>query len=93
MTLTKWQRLALWPDFAKKARQFQREGYSAISAKDIATYFEAFGWKHGVPETLKDRKQAIVHLTPNRYFDYEQIEATSFNVPDLEDIDWDKLLK
>lgn len=93
MTLTKWQRLRLWPQFRKKARQFNREGYQTVRAEDIATYFEAFGWKRQTPDTMKDKKQAVSTLTPNRYFDYEQIEATSFNVPELDEMDWDKLLK
>ncbi|MDO4680095.1 MAG: post-transcriptional regulator [Aerococcus sp.] len=93
MTLTKWQTLLLWPTFHEKAKSFHQAGYEAIQWQEIKAYFEKFKWKHRTPESMRQMRQSIQALTVNQYFDYKQLEASALDVPKLEDIDWDKLLK
>ncbi|MCY3025096.1 MULTISPECIES: post-transcriptional regulator [Aerococcus] len=91
-SLSKWQSLLIQPLCQKKAREFKRAGYPKISRQDVEKYFTDFAWKHQLPASYQERKQAIKQLTINQYFDYLQLEATVYDVPSLDHIDIQSLL-
>ncbi len=91
-SLSKWQSLLIQPLCQKKAREFKRAGYPKISRHDVEKYFTDFAWKHQLPASYRERKQAIKQLSINQYFDYLQLEATVYDVPSLDHIDIQSLL-
>lgn len=85
----KIDRLSVW--FLLKARQFHKMGYKEVSAKHIRLFCETFLWKRHKPETYKQLKQAIQHITPNQYFDYQTLLIQMDTITSVKDIDFSEL--
>mgnify|MGYP002738316957 CR=1 FL=1 len=59
-------------------------GYQDISEKDMWDFLLHYRWKKKKPETIKEMKTDIKKITPNDFFDYQQVKAmTRKEFPDL----------
>ncbi|MBS4762044.1 hypothetical protein KG089_04840 [Carnobacteriaceae bacterium zg-ZUI252] len=85
----KIDRLSIW--FLLKAREFHKLGYTHVSAKQIRDYCERFLWKRNKPDTYKQLKSAIQHITPNQFFDYQTLLIQMNQDNDVSSIDFSQL--
>lgn len=82
-------RLSVW--FLLKAREFHKLGYKQVSAKNIREFCETFLWKRNKPIGYKNLKEAIQHITPNQYFDYQTLLIQMDPSTDFKTIDFSQL--
>lgn len=87
----KINRLSVW--FFLKAREFHKMGYKDVNAKNIREFCEDFLWKRHKPEQYKMLKNAIKHITPNQYFDYQTFLIQMNDTKDFTQIDFSQLDK
>lgn len=87
----KIDRLSVW--FFLKAREFHKMGYKDVSAKNIREFCESFLWKRNKPSEYKSLKNAIQHVTPNQYFDYQTLLIQMNATTDFKHIDFSQLDK
>lgn len=72
-------------------KKFVKLGYSKVSSKDLWSYLTRFRWKHACPSSYRARILDMKQVTPNDYFTYESLNATIYNVPNLDEMDLDDL--
>lgn len=87
----KIDRLSVW--FLLKARQFHQMGYKNVRANHIREYCDTFLWKRNKPTEYKALKEAIQHITPNHYFDYQTLLIQMNATTDFKHIDFSELDK
>ncbi|MFC0234196.1 post-transcriptional regulator [Vagococcus entomophilus] len=69
----------------RKYREFLKAGYTTITKEALWEYVTCFLWKREKPTRFLDKKQQILHMTANDFFDYQQIKA---QVEDSRHFDW-----
>ena len=60
-------------------------GYQGVTENDVWEYLCEYRWKKNYPETIALIKEDIEKMTPNEFFDYQQMKAMMTN--DCQNID------
>lgn len=69
-----------------KAKDFNRLGYTEITAEDIWNYLVKFSWKRNRPEHYHACVKQIMSIEPNHYLDFASLEA-QVKVSSLDEMD------
>lgn len=67
--------LILHQTVRKKRKEFAQKGYTAITEQNIWEYIREFLWKRQVPTKLSEKKEQILAITVNDFFDYQQLKV------------------
>ncbi|MFW7432111.1 post-transcriptional regulator [Vagococcus carniphilus] len=60
-------------------------GYQGVTENDVWEYLCEYRWKKSSPETIALIKEDIEKMTPNEFYDYQQMKAMMTN--DCQNID------
>ena len=75
-----------------KAKDFEKQGYASVTARDLWNYLISYRWKKGEPSLYYEVVSDIMDITPNQYFNYESVKAQVYDVKSIDKYDLSNLL-
>ncbi|MBP1042960.1 hypothetical protein I6N95_18255 [Vagococcus sp. BWB3-3] len=74
-----------------KCKEFHENGYSSVQELDLWEYLVTYRWVKNDGLTLSEKKQDVLTVTFNDFFDFQRIKAQTrdvkrFDWNDIEDI-------
>lgn len=58
-----------------KCQFFQGLGYKSVNERELLNYVTEYRWKKKPPKSIVACRQDILSITPNEFFDYQQLKA------------------
>ncbi|WP_164709446.1 post-transcriptional regulator [Enterococcus mediterraneensis] len=68
------EKIYLYHAFYQKLKQFKKAGYQTVTKAELMAYCQNYLWRRKNAETLKQQKQTLSKITPNDFFDYQQLQ-------------------
>lgn len=63
----------------EQVKELLADGYQEVTEQDMWDFLVNFRWKRERPDSIQGMKEDIKNITPNDYFDYQQLKAVTKN--------------
>lgn len=73
--INKTKKWLLHPIIKERVTTFCAAGYQEVTVEELWQYVLEYRWKKRCPQTLQAMKIDLRQITPNNFFDYQQIKA------------------